>query len=257
LLAWVPFRSPRSPQFPRNFGAMSETQVAALPTPPDLPTELPPASEGEPAALRNYREHAGEERYFVTARREFRETQDWDAMAKLMVLHSANVERSAKTAELALQAAEIWIERTKNLADAARAVARALEAEPANPRAYERLHKLYRELGWELEFERLLRWRIMFLSLADPTALPQAHLELARVYEHEKLALSKAVHHYKIALRQRPDLTEAIDRMIALYLGAGAWTEAAQLMNDELGRLQPGRDADRIAELHLRLARIE
>src|SRR5690606_25223818 len=100
-------------------------------------------------------------------------------------------------------------------------------------------------------------WRIMFLSLADPTALPQAHLELARVYEHEKLALSKAVHHYKIALRQRPDLTEAIDRMIALYLGAGAWTEAAQLMNDELGRLQPGRDADRIAELHLRLARIE
>lgn len=236
---------------------MSETQVAAIPTPPDLPCDPPAADPSEPAPLKAYRDSPGDERLFIQARRGFRDAQDWPAMAKLLMLHAAAIDKASKAAELALQAAEIWIERVKSPELGAHALAIALEAQPDNPRAYERLHKLYRELGWEVEFERLLQWRIMFLSLVDPTMLPHAHVELAEVYETETLALSRAVHHYKIALRLDPTQRSASERLIDLYLGAGAWGDASQLMNDELQRLDPNAEADRICELQLRLARIE
>lgn len=178
-------------------------------------------------------------------------------MAKLLVIHAAHIDKPNKISELCVQAYELWLERVRDKPRAAHALARAVSAQPENQRAYDRLLKLYGVLGWPNETADLLTWRLDYLHQRDPAAVPELHLQLAKLYEEQFLATSKAVEHYEQALNLRAELAEASEHLIRLHLQAGAWNRAVDLINAELDRKAQSLTPERTAELHLRLARIQ
>jgi tetratricopeptide (TPR) repeat protein len=223
----------------------------------DLPCPLPPAAPGEPPELGSYRKQPGSDDAFLRARRSLRESENWSALAALLVLHAAGIRDAAKVGELSFQAYELWNDRVKDKAQAAHALVRALQAQPENLRPYEHLRKLYEQLGAHAELATLLRWRIEHLRRHDRAAVPAALVELGVLYETHFCDIHEATALYRRALEQNPGDRNASEQLIRLHLSAGAWPRAIDLMNAELARTDPARDKARFAELHLRLARIE
>ena len=223
-----------------------------------LPIALPVRYPTEPAALSEFRS-SPTEAAFTALRREYRDAEDWRALATVLVLYAASIQENAadraKAAELCLQSYELWIERVKDRETAAAVLARAVQLKPDDVRSRARLRKLYETLGAYQELVTLLRWRLG----TNPASREAAghHLELAELLEKQFLAVGEAVQHYEQALLlDRTNMT-ASERLIALYRQSGAWQRCTELMLSVLERLDPGRDRHRIAEYHRRLASIE
>lgn len=192
-------------------------------------------------------------------RRSFRDAEDWRALASVLVLHASSLQGSpkhrSKAAELCVQSYELWLERVKDREAAAAALARAVQLRPENVRAQERLRKLYESLGAFKELVALLRWR---LSTTPATQAAAAlHLELAELLQEQFLAIGEAVAHYEQALMLDPGNPDASERLIELYLRAGAWQRGSELMSGILDRLDPTHDRHRVAEIYRRLASVE
>lgn len=224
-----------------------------------LPCPLPGRHSREPAELTEFRATPGDDKAFNRLRKRFREAEDWRSLATLLLLHASAskdepTERS-KAAELCVQAYELWLERVKDREEAAHALARAVQLRPDDARAQDRLRKLYEAQGAHKELVELLRWRLR--HLADGREAAPLHLELAELLEQHFLAIGEAVKHYERAVFGDPNVARAGDRLIKLYLQAGAWSSAAARIGEELARIEAGGDRQRIAELHRRLAAIE
>ena len=129
-----------------------------------LPSPLPASYPGEPKELVAYRRKPGDEKAFVKLRRQFRDSEDWRALATLLVIHAAHMQAHGdprgKASELCIQAYELWLERVRDRPAAAHALARAVMLKPDNARAYDRLRKLYEGLGARKELITLLRFRL-------------------------------------------------------------------------------------------------
>lgn len=226
---------------------------------PHLPTSLPGPYPGEPAELVAYREKPGDEKTFVQLRRAFRDSEDWRALATLLVVHAAYMQEfgdpRGKASELCVQAYELWLERVKDRAAAAHALARAIALRPDNERARDRLRKLYEAQGDKLALVNLLRWQLA--HTADPQAASDQHVELATLLERDLLATGEAVAHYERSLALSPSRTDAAERLAELYLAAGAFGRASVVMTAELAQRDPAAHPHRVAELHRRLAEIE
>ncbi|MBP7288581.1 MAG: tetratricopeptide repeat protein [Nannocystaceae bacterium] len=239
---------------------MLDHEAQAPDAPAVLPCPLPGRHSREPAELTEFRANAADERAFHRLRRQYRDSEDWRSLATLLLLHAAatetaTAEQRSKAAELCVQAYELWLERVKDRDEAAHALARALQLRPDNLRAHERLRKLYELMGAHKELVELLRWRVQTLPAgADAAAL---HFELAELLEQHFLAIGEAVQHYARVVELDPNHAKACDRLIRLYLVAGAWRPAAAQLVQELAKLEGSSDRVRVAELHRRLASIE
>ncbi len=237
---------------------MTETDVATVPAPTvSLPCPLPPPYEGEPEALSAYRKEPRADRLFLKIRRQFRDNEDWRALATLLVLHAAHIDRPKKAAELCIQAYELWLERVKDKREAAHALARAVILAPDNVRSFERLRKLYDGLGWQEAIVKLLTWKIDAAQYLDPTAVPRLQLNLAELLEHRFGNVAAAVKHYREAVANDPNLSDASEHLIRIHLDSGAWRGATALIEAELERLDAASNPDRVSLLHRRLARID
>jgi tetratricopeptide (TPR) repeat protein len=248
------------PDLARPQSAKSEAHVDDAPAPAvSLPCRLPATYPTEPAELTAYRKSRGDEKSFLKLRRAFREAEDWRALATLLVLHGASLERDPatrnKAAELCIQAYELWLERVKDRDEATHALARAVQLRPDNKRAQDRLRKLYESMGAYKELVGLLRWRLR--TTPDSSDAAALHLELAELLEQQFLAIGEAVQHLEQVLHLDPSVVGAGNRLIDLYLRAGAWQRAAELIRFELERIDPTEHRARVAELHRRLAEIE
>ncbi|MCR9160394.1 MAG: tetratricopeptide repeat protein [Nannocystaceae bacterium] len=223
-----------------------------------LPTALPVRYPTEPKELSAFRQEPSEAA-FTALRREYRDAEDWRALATVLVLYAASLQERAsdrdKAAELCLQSYELWLERVKDRETAAAVLARAVQLKPDDVRSQARLRKLYETLGFYRELVTLLRWRLS----SNPTSREAAghHLELAELLEKQFLAIGEAVQHYEQALLLDRTNMEASERLIALYRRSGAWQRCTELMLSVLERLDASRDRHRIAEYHRRLASIE
>lgn len=224
-----------------------------------LPAPVPGPYPEEPRELGGYRQRPGDEKIFVKLRRQFRDAEDWRALATLLVIHAAHMEQHGdprgKASELCIQAYELWLERVRDRPAAAHALARAVMLKPDNPRAAQRLRKLYEQLGARKELVTLLRWRLA--ATREPTAAAELHLELADLLEKHFLAVGDAVGHYERAIGLDSSLLSASERLADLYLEAGAFSRAAEVMNRELTRRDTTKEPKRVADLHRRLAQIE
>lgn len=228
--------------------------------PATLPCPLPGRHSREPSELTEFRAAPHDDRAFNRLRRQYRDAEDWRSLATLLLLHASAVERGSpdqrnKAAELCVQAYELWLERVKDREEAAHALARALQLRPDNLRAQERLRKLYETLGSHKELVELLRWRLQGAS-EGPESAP-LHLELAELLEQHFLAIGEAVRHYEKVVALDPTQRRAGERLIRLYLQAGAWSSAAARLAEELERVEDSGDRPRIAEIHRRIASIE
>ncbi len=237
---------------------MPEVSVATDPPARELllPCPLPPVLSEEPPDLKAFRGNPGDERTFMKLRRGYRESEDWRSLATLLVLHATHGEKPAKSAEMLVQAYELWLERVRDKPQAAHALARVVLSQPENARAYERLRKLYETLGWYKELAQLLTWRIEATG-SQGAELAPLYLEIARVYEQQLSDLANAVSYYERALTLDPTISGAGEHLIALHVAAGAWRKAASLISKALDRLDVAHAAEQVADLHIRLARVE
>lgn len=223
-----------------------------------LPSALPVRYPTEPAELSEFRA-APTEPAFVALRREYRDAEDWRALATVLVVYAAAIQDTPterhKAAELCLQSYELWLERVKDRETAAAVLARAVQLKPEDVRAQARLRKLYETLGAYRELVTLLRWRLA----STPTSREAAghHLELAELLEKQFLAVGEAVQHFEQALLLDRTNMAASERLITLYRQSGAWQRCTELMLSVVERLDVTRDRHRIAEYHRRLATIE
>ncbi|MEM9463234.1 MAG: tetratricopeptide repeat protein, partial [Myxococcota bacterium] len=224
-----------------------------------LPRPLPGPYRGEPPELTAYREHPGDEKAFIRLRRSFRDTENWRALATLLVLHAAHTEHARQTpgkaAELCMQAYELWMERVKDRTAAAHALARAVVLKPDHSRAVARLHKLYASMSARKEQAALLRFQLR--TTTEPVRAAELHVELATLLREHFVAVGEAVQHYEQARALAPGHVEATTTLIELYLGAGAFTQAAAVIEAELARTTDPPPPSRAAQLRRRLARIE
>ncbi len=223
-----------------------------------LPSALPVRYPTEPPELTEFR-GAPTEPAFLSLRREYRDAEDWRALATVLVVYAAAIQETPterqKAAELCLASYELWIERVKDRETASAVLARAVTLKPDDVRAQARLRKLYETLGAYRELVTLLRWRLA----STPTSREAAghHLELAELLEKQFLAVGDAVQHYEQALLLDRTNMAASERLITLYRQAGAWQRCTELMLSVVERLDVTRDRHRIAEYHRRLATIE
>ena len=224
-----------------------------------LPRPLPGPYRGEPPELTAYREHPGDDKAFIRLRRSFRDTENWRALATLLVLHAAHTERARQTpgkaAELCMQAYELWMERVKDRTAAAHALARAVVLKPDHSRAVARLRKLYESMSARKELAALLRFQLR--SITEPVRAAELHVELATLLRDYFVAVGEAVQHYEQARALSPGHAEATTTLIELYLGAGAFSQAAAVIEAELARTTDPPSPSRAAQLRRRLARIE
>jgi thioredoxin-like negative regulator of GroEL len=235
----------------------SEARAATSPTFLDLPSPLPAEAPGEPEELRALRSGPIGDADFIPLRRRLREAEDWRSLAALLVLYAASIDQRPKIAELCGQAAELLLDRVKDRPAAAHALARLLQAQPDNERAIAQLEVLYAELDWPRERAVLMRLRIHDLERRDPSAVPAALTALAQLLEESFMAIREAILLYQRALARDPGARAASEALIRLYLNAGAWSRASELMQAELTRLDPAADRERFTALHLQLARIQ
>ena len=226
---------------------------------PTLPTPTPGPYPTEPKQLAEYRANPGDEKTFVKLRRAFRDAEDWRALASLLVVHAAHMQTHGdprgKASELCIQAYELWLERVKDRTAAGHALARAVILRPDNDRAQARLRKLYEADGDRAALVNLMRWQLG--RAVEPADVAQRNVELAVLLDHDMLATGEAVRHYERALDADPSRVDAAARLGELYLSAGAFDRASEVMNAELEQLSAGKDPHRVAELHRRLAEIE
>ncbi|MBC8071792.1 MAG: hypothetical protein IAG13_25930, partial [Deltaproteobacteria bacterium] len=229
-------------------------------TPASLPCPLPGRHTREPSELTEFRATPADDRAFNRLRRQYRDAEDWRSLATLLLLHASAVEggspeQRSKAAELCIQAYELWLERVKDREEAAHALARALHLRPDNVRAQERLRKLYETLGSHKELASLLRWRLQ--ALPEGTDAVPLHFELAELLEQHFLAIGESVRHYERVVALDPTQSRASERLIKLHLQAGAWSQAAARLAEELARIEESGERSRVAELHRRIAGIE
>ncbi|MCA9713962.1 MAG: hypothetical protein KC468_04620, partial [Myxococcales bacterium] len=242
---------------------MTDTEAAAAPVPPpnDLQAPAPPVAENEPPALAEFRKKAVHEPTFRRLRRTLREDGDWRSLATLMTLHAHAIAEAGaagnRVVDLCLQAAEVWSARVEDLEQTAYVLALAFRTAPTREDVFEKLRDAYRALDWGSPLATLLRWRLEYVKRVNPAGVPQVFVELGEVGEYQFNNIERAIALYKQALALNPKTTSAWRNLIRLHVSAGAWLQAADLMNSELKHLDPAADADRFSELHLGLARIE
>jgi len=249
---------------------MTESNPASVPrvdtAPPSrsdaaivLSSPLPGGYLGEPSELATYRGAPGDDRIFVRLRRQFRDAEDWRALAALLVVHAAYMQGEGdprgKASELCVQAYELWMERVHDKTEAAHALARAVMLKPDNARAYERLRKLYEGMSDRSELVKLMRFRLQ--HAATPREAAELHMEIGQMLEQLLLSVGEAVEHYEQACAADPTFVAASERLANLYLSAGAFTRASAVMTTELKSRDTKTEPVRVAELHRRLALIE
>ncbi len=237
---------------------MYENKAVAVSVAPDLPTPLPPVDSRESEALTAFRKAPTEDSAFRRLRRQLREAEDWRGLATLLVVYAAGQKRAPaeRVYEMYMQAVELWIDRVGDLEQAANTMARAFKLNPGSAELYNRLKKLYGEAGLATPHATLLRWQIE-LQKDRPEVVSELLVELGQVGEHGFMNVSGALTLYRKALALNPRSRSASANVIRLHIQAGAWLQASDLINAEISRLNPAADADRVAELHLQLARIE
>src|SRR5262245_46817712 len=64
------------------------------------------------------------------------------------------------------------------------------------------------------------------------------HYELAELLEQHFLAIGESVRHYEKVVALDPAQKHAAERLIKLYLQAGAWSQAAARLAEELARIE-------------------
>ncbi len=238
---------------------MNERVDASLEPAAALPRPLPGPYPGEPTELAAYRRSPGDEKAFVRLRRNFRDAEDWRALATLLVTHAAHMERTrempGKAAELCMQAYELWMERVKDRPAAAAALARAVVLKPDHPRAVARLRKIYEGMSARKELVALLRWQLR--TAADPATAAALHVELAGLLREHFVAVGEAVQHYEQAMELAPGDPKATEALIDIYLGAGAYPRASKVIEAALTHPDAKGSPPRAAQLHRWLAKIE
>ena len=131
------------------------------------------------------------------------------------------------------EAANVWTTALGDAPRAARALMAAIERDPTQPAAADRLAELYRERGDAKALVALLERRskaLTPLSVRDSSLrqpLAQVHEELGRLWSEPPLAqLKKAADNYRKAIEFDPTSQFAIYALREMLKSEGAWSDA-------------------------------
>jgi tetratricopeptide (TPR) repeat protein len=203
-------------------------------------------------ALEHYREAIvaapGDERIYFSLEKMFANRQDVDALAKIYEAGLRAAKRGQAEVPAALALGELTWKRLKRLDDAEQFFRRVRKAQPMHPKViafYREYHLAHEEIPQLLALLGQAQ-----KNETDPEARIRYGIEIASVAERRPQLLEKAIDAWKVLLRMRPGLPEAVAALRRLYTKAEKWNALLELLKDRCEAL-PASDVDGKVECYL------
>lgn len=166
-----------------------------------------------------------------------RETNRWAEMAQVLERELPTLAQSSPTrqVEILLELGELRTDRLDRKQDAVQAYESALERDPKNPVALERLETLYEQLGKERELARLLEARSE--TVTEPTARAQL-LDRVAGLRANRGDTDGAIAAYLGAFTADPTNREVFTAMERVCYKAERWAAAMQLYETAIAHVE-------------------
>jgi tetratricopeptide (TPR) repeat protein len=206
-------------------------------------------SGNQAEALDHYRKalaaFPGDERTFYSLDKLFAGRSDLDELVKIYETALRAAKRGQADLPAALALGELFWKRLNKMDEAEQSFRRVKKAQPFHPKlvAFYREYYLSRD-----EIPQLLT----LLGQAqknetDPEARIRFGIEMARVAERRPQLLEKAIDAWKMLLRLRPGLPEAVAALRPLYIKAEKWNALLELLKDQCEALPADQIDQKVA----------
>jgi tetratricopeptide (TPR) repeat protein len=187
----------------------------------------------------------GDERAFYFLGKMFADRTDLDELVKVYETALRAAKRGQADLPAALALGELFWKRLGKMDEAEQSFRRVKKAQPFHPKliAFYREYYLSRD-----EIPQLLT----LLGQAqknetDPEARIRYGIEMARVAERRPQLLEKAIDAWKLLLRLRPGLPEAVGALRPLYVRADKWNALLELLKDQCEALPADQIDQKVA----------
>ena len=216
------------------------------------------AQMGDRAQAQEYYRQAllaapGDQRTYHALENLFAGGADFDELAKIYEAALRAAKRGQAEIPAALALGELYWKRLKKMDEAEQSFRRVKKAQPFHPSliAFYREYYLARE-----EIPQLLA----LLGQAqknetDPEMRIHYGVEMATVAERRPQLVEKAIDAWKLLLRIRPGLPEAVEALRRLYTKAEKWNALLELLKDQCEALSPG-EIDKKVQCYLEMVPI-
>ncbi|MEP6863170.1 MAG: tetratricopeptide repeat protein [Deltaproteobacteria bacterium] len=184
-------------------------------------------------------------------------TQRWAEMAQVLERELPTVRESQTSRQVAilLELGELRADKLERKPDALAAYESALEREPKNPVALEKLETLYEQLGRERELARLLEARAE--STTEPIARSQL-LDRVAGLRASRGDIDGAIAAYLGAFSADPTNREVFTAMERVCYKAERWAAAMQLYETAIAHVEGGQSrAYRLGDLYSRRGNVQ
>jgi golgin subfamily B member 1 len=189
-----------------------------------------------------------------------RQTQRWAEMAQVLEreLPTLREAQASRQVDILLELGELRADKLDRKPDALAAYESALERDPKNPVALERLETLYEKLGRERELARLLEARAD--SITDPVARSQL-LDRVAGLRANRGDIDGAIAAYLGAFTADPSNREVFTAMERVCYKAERWAAAMQLYETAIAYVERGQGpaarAYRLGDLYSRRGNVQ
>jgi tetratricopeptide (TPR) repeat protein len=184
-----------------------------------------------------------------------REAKRWPELAAVLERELTRTTDRTRLVDLLLQLGELRADQLSRPADAVTAYEAAIERDPKNPVASQRLEVLYEQLGRDRELAHLLEAR------ADATQDKVARAALlGRVgtLRANRGDIDGAIAAYVAAITADPSSREVFTQMERVCYRAERWAAAMQLYEIAIGHVEGGNSrAYRLGDLYLRRGNLQ
>ncbi len=182
------------------------------------------------------------------------EAKDWSALLDILERRSDGLYDGQRLVALHRRMGQIAQEKLLDLPRAADSWEQVLVHEPEAQDALNALRKIYRESE---RWDRLQELLVKELSLGEESRRLELLSALGENAELHLKNSDSAMEYYRQILVQRPEETQALERLSALYAEAGHWFELVEVLGEHLkARRAQGEKGDRDIDLLVRIAQI-
>jgi tetratricopeptide (TPR) repeat protein len=210
-----------------------------------------------PTAIEHYRQgllaSPGDERVCRALERMFEGESEIGDLVKIYEAALKAAKRGQGEAPAALALGQVYWKRLKKLDDAEQCFRRVKKSQPFHPAVID-FYREYHQSREEIPQLLALLGQAQ-KNETDPEVRIRYGVEMATVAERRPQLLEKAIDAWKVLLRIRPGLPEAVEALRRLYTKAEKWNALLELLKDRCESFSPA-EVDQKVETYLEMVPI-
>lgn len=191
---------------------------------------------------------------FLALRKAYREDKAFDRLVTLYETRGQALTDLVKAAELFYWAAELRADQLGDVAGAEVDLVHALDRDPANGKAAQRLKLIYREQGRTADYLTMMEMEAAAVARTkDQARVADLHAEMNQLFAGHFARIEKAITGPQRATEVTPDMLRTIESARKIYRALGDWPTVVRLYDLELLATTDGK---RRADLQLASGRV-